>query len=919
MASERYNAPERERHWQQTWEAAGTFATTNPTSGSTGTDRTGDHTGTAADPRPKCYVLEMFPYPSGRIHMGHVRNYAMGDVFARYKRATGFNVLHPMGWDAFGMPAENAAMQNNLHPGAWTRSNIATMKRQLRSMGLSLDWAREIATCEPEYYRHQQRIFLDMLAKGLAYRRSAKVNWDPVDNTVLANEQVIDGRGWRSGALVEQRELTQWFFKITQYSDELLADLDTLKAWPDKVRLMQANWIGRSDGLLVRWAIQDARPKTTKKGAKAKPAVAPVEAPVEVPGEVEVFTTRPDTLFGASFVAVAADHPIAKSAAAANPELAAFCEDCRRIGTSVADLETAEKLGFDTGLKVIHPLDPTWTVPIYVANFVLMNYGTGAIFGCPSGDQRDLDFARKYDLPVVTVVAPKDEASTFKVGEIAYDGDGVMINSRFLDGLSTTDAFDAVARRLEAQTLTCKPVAQRQVNYRLRDWGVSRQRYWGCPIPVIHCEACGVVPVPPKDLPVRLPEDATFDVPGNPLDRHLTWKHVDCPACGKPARRETDTMDTFVDSSWYFARFTAPMSDSPVDIDAARYWLPVDQYIGGIEHAILHLLYSRFFTRALIDTGHLELRPSDNVASRREPFAALFTQGMVTHETYKSADGHWLLPDEITFSGDGETRSAIEVATGKPVAIGSIEKMSKSKKNLVDPDDIIANSGADCARWFVLSDSPPERDFIWTEAGVAGAGRFVQRLSRYIDQVAEIGAAQGTARPDTFGDEAMRLRKALHRALHAVGSSISGLRFNVAVAQVHELANAIQAALTAAGDKPSPDMAWALREAGEYLVAMISPMMPHLAEDGWARLGYNTLVANAPWPAAEPGLLVDDTITLAVQVNGKRRDEIVVPRDAQTGDIEAAALQLDTVIRALEGRTPKRVIVVPQRIVNVVV
>lgn len=895
MASERYNAPEREKHWQQVWDANGIYRTLNPEAGQ-------------PNPGPKCYVLEMFPYPSGRIHMGHVRNYAMGDVFARYKRANGFNVLHPMGWDAFGMPAENAAMQNKLDPGQWTRANIVTMKEQLRSMGLSLDWDRELATCEPDYYRHQQRVFLDMLAKGLAYRRSAKVNWDPVDNTVLANEQVIDGRGWRSGALVEQRELTQWFLKITQYSEELLADLDTLTSWPEKVRLMQANWIGRSEGMLVRWALEsaEAAKSTSKSEAQSKDLA-----------EVEVFTTRPDTLFGASFLAVAPDHPVAKAASRENSELAEFCENCRRMGTSLAEIETAEKLGFDTGLRAVHPLDKSWTVPVYVANFVLMDYGTGAIFGCPSGDQRDLDFARKYNLPVVTVVAPKGEDPLkFEVGQTAFDGEGVMMNSRFLDGMTTGEAFEEVARRLEAMKLGRKPVAQRRVNYRLRDWGISRQRYWGCPIPVIHCDDCGVVPVPFKDLPVRLPEDATFDVPGNPLDRHPTWKHTQCPACGKPARRETDTMDTFVDSSWYFARFTSPDSADPVDKAAAKYWLPVDQYIGGIEHAILHLLYSRFFTRALIDTGHLELGEG-----RREPFAALFTQGMVTHETYKTADGRWLLPEEVRFSGEGDNRTAVEAATGGAVTIGSIEKMSKSKKNLVDPDDIIAHYGADCARWFVLSDSPPERDFIWTEAGVASAGRFVQRLSRFVDQIAEAGAAKGAARPDTFGEEALKLRKSVHRALDSVGSAIAGLRFNVAVAHVHELANAIQAALAASADrtKVDPDLAYALREAGEYLILMIAPMMPHLAEDGWARLGYNTLIANATWPAVEEALLVDDTITLAVQVNGKRRDEISVPRDASNGDVEAAALKLDAVVRALEGRTPKKVIVVPQRIVNVVV
>jgi leucyl-tRNA synthetase len=877
MATERYNAPAREKHWQKVWQDGDIFRASD--------DRS----------KPKSYVLEMFPYPSGRIHMGHVRNYAMGDVFARYKRAKGFNVLHPMGWDAFGMPAENAAIERKTHPGKWTYANIDTMKGQLRSMGLSLDWSREIATCSPDYYRHQQALFLDLLKKGLAYRKSSKVNWDPVDHTVLANEQVIDGRGWRSGALVEQRELTQWFFKITAYSEELLEALSTLDKWPEKVRLMQANWIGRSEGMLVRWALDAA---TAPKGFD----------------ELEIYTTRPDTLFGASFMAIAPDHPLAKAAAETNPELAAFSDECRRMGTSVADLESAEKRGFDTGIRAVHPFDPTWTVPVYVANFILMDYGTGAIFGCPAGDQRDLDFARKYDLPVVPVILPPGkDADGFAIGDTAVDGDGTMINSRFLDGLSTQDAFDAAAKTLEAATLGGKPVGQRKVNFRLRDWGISRQRYWGCPIPIIHCEDCGIVPVPAKDLPVRLPEDATFDNPGNPLDRHPTWKHVDCPTCGKPARRETDTMDTFVDSSWYYVRFTAPHADKPVDADAANYWMPVDQYIGGIEHAILHLLYSRFFYRAISDAGH-------GTKNLREPFAALFTQGMVTHETYKSADGAWVLPTDIRFEGEGDARRAFEIANGKPVTIGSIEKMSKSKKNLVDPDDIIGGWGADCARWFMLSDSPPERDVVWTEAGIQGAGRFIQRAWRIVDDLADKAAPLGSAQPAQFSPEAIDLRRAAHKATHAVAQSIEGLRFNVAVAQIYEFTNVLSAALakTGASGKSSEDFAWVLREAGELYVQMIGPMMPHLGEESWARLGYNTLLANQPWPAVEAGLLVDDKITIAVQVNGKRRDELIIARDAAEDEIKAAALKLEPVLRALEGRQPKKIIVVPQRIVNVV-
>jgi leucyl-tRNA synthetase len=874
MTAERYNAQEQETHWQSVWAERETFKT--------GTDPA----------KPKCYILEMFPYPSGRIHMGHVRNYAMGDVLARYKRAKGFNVLHPMGWDAFGMPAENAAMQNNTHPGTWTYANIDAMKAQLKSMGLAIDWSREFATCDVDYYAQQQRLFLDMLDKGLAYRKSSKVNWDPVDQTVLANEQVIDGKGWRSGAEVEQRELVQWFFKISDFSDDLLSALDGLDKWPEKVRLMQANWIGKSEGLMIRWALSGDTP-----------------AGHDV---LDIYTTRPDTIFGASFMAIAPDHPLARKLSETNPELADFCEECRRMGTSVADIESAEKQGLDTGLKAIHPFDPNWEVPVYVANFILMDYGTGAIFGCPSGDQRDIDFARKYGLPVIPVVAPEDAAARAAVlAEIeagtAYTGDGVMLNSRFLDGMATDAAFDAVADKLAAETLAGEPVAERRTNFRLRDWGISRQRYWGCPIPVVHCESCGVVPVPQDQLPVKLPEDVSFDKPGNPLERHPTWTKVDCPTCGKPARRETDTMDTFVDSSWYFARFTAPNAATPTDPDAADYWLPVDQYIGGIEHAILHLLYARFFTRAMSETGHLK--------GLKEPFGALFTQGMVVHETYKDADGNWLLPTEVTISGDGGDRTATVAATGGPAMIGPIEKMSKSKKNLVDPDDIIQGYGADCARWFMLSDSPPERDVIWTEAGVSGANRFIQRLWRVINDIAERAPEQNGPQPASFGPVATDLRKAVHRALDKCGQNIEMLRFNVTVAQLYECLNTVQAAV----GKQEDGLDWALREAGELITVMIGPMIPHLGESCWARLGYNTLLTEQPWPAAEPALLVDDTITIAVQVNGKRRDELAIARDASKPDVEAAALALESVQRALDGGTPKKVIVVPQRIVNVVV
>ena len=872
MTTERYNARTAEPKWRGVWDANKIFETKN------------------GDPRPNYYVLEMFPYPSGRIHMGHVRNYAMGDVVARYKRAKGFNVLHPMGWDAFGLPAENAAMASKVHPKEWTYKNIETMKAQLKSMGLSLDWSREIATCDPSYYRHQQKLFNDFMKVGLVERRSAKVNWDPVDQTVLANEQVIDGRGWRSGALVEQRELTQWFFKITAFSDDLLTALDGLDRWPDKVRLMQKNWIGRSEGLMVRWAL-DA-------------ATAPAGH-----SELEIYTTRPDTLFGAAFMAIAPDHPLAKAAAESNPALAAFSDECRRMGTSVATLEQAEKLGFDTGIRAVHPFDPTWTVPVYVANFILMDYGTGAIFGCPSGDQRDIEFARKYGLPFATVVRPADAGDDFTVTDTPHDGDGVMINSRFLNGMTTDAAFAEVARRLESTTVGNTPVAQRKVNFRLRDWLISRQRYWGCPIPVIHCDACGPVPVPDADLPVRLPDDADFSKPGNPLDRHPVWKHVACPQCGAKARRETDTMDTFVDSSWYFARFTDPWrTDSPTDPAVVNAWLPVDQYIGGIEHAILHLLYSRFFTRAMKATGH---------AGLDEPFRGLFTQGMVVHETYRLTDGTFVTPAEVTITGEGDERRATLKGGNMPIEIGSIEKMSKSKKNVVDPDDIIDTYGADTARWFMLSDSPPERDVIWTEAGVEGASRFVQRVWRLVGEIAERTVA-GERAPAT-SEAAIVIRRAAHQALAAVGSDLERLAFNRCVAHIYTLANALGRALDGIkGDQASADLSSSLREAGDILVQLVAPMMPHLAEECWAALGHSGLVAEQAWPVVDDAILVEDTMTLPVQVNGKKRADLTIARDAAQKEIEDAALALEPVQKALEGRPAKKIIVVPQRIVNVV-
>ena len=875
MDFERYNAREAEPKWQRLWEEREIFRTRND------------------DPRPKYYVLEMFPYPSGRIHMGHVRNYTMGDVIARYKRAQGFNVLHPMGWDAFGMPAENAAWHNKSHPADWTYANIASMRTQLKAMGLSIDWSREIATCDPSYYKHQQRMFLDFLKAGLAVRKKSKVNWDPLDHTVLANEQVIDGRGWRSGALVEQRELTQWFLKITDFAEDLLRSLDDLPRWPEKVRLMQANWIGRSEGLALRFELDPA------------PGIAA--------REIEVYTTRPDTLFGAKFLAIAADHPLAAEAAKTDPKLAAFIAECHHGGTSAEAIETAEKKGYDTGLRAGHPFDPKWRLPVYVANFVLMDYGTGAIFGCPAHDQRDLDFANKYGLGNTPVICPPGlDAASFTISDTAYDGDGTLINSGFLDGMTSAQAKDEVARRLEARPLGNRTQGKREVQYRLRDWGISRQRYWGCPIPVIHCGACGVVPVPAQELPVELPKDMSFDEPGNPLDRHPTWKHVACPVCGTPALRETDTMDTFVDSSWYFLRFTDPWNaDAPTTAAMVEKWLPVDQYIGGIEHAILHLLYARFFTRAMQATGH--------AGALKEPFDGLFTQGMVVHETYRAKDGSWLFPSEVRLTADESGRHAYRIEGGEEVEIGPIEKMSKSKKNTVDPDDIISTFGADTARWFMLSDSPPERDVIWTEEGVQGAAKFVQRLWRLMGELAPLAAPPGTPIPAGPGESAISVRRAVHMSLIKVEEDIARLRFNRAVAQIYDLTNKLSAAIGAIeNDKVGLDLRAAFREAADILVLMVAPMMPHLAEECWAALGHADLAAMASWPVADRNIVVEDTMSLPVQVNGRKRADVVVARDAGNAAIEAAALALEPVRRALEGRPVKKIIIVPKRIVNVV-
>ncbi len=851
----RYPFKDTETKWQRIWDERATFRAP------------------PASDRPKYYVLEMFPYPSGRIHMGHVRNYTLGDVVARFRRAQGHDVLHPMGWDAFGMPAENAAMAKGVHPAKWTYANIAEMRAQFQSMGLALDWSREFATCDPDYYRHEQAMFLDFLAAGLVDRKESWVNWDPVDQTVLANEQVIDGRGWRSGAPVERRKLAQWFFRITEYSEELLEALDHLDRWPDKVRLMQEKWIGRSEGAKIRFPILGRGDR------------------------LEVFTTRPDTLFGASFMAIAPDHPLSSELALRDPALAAFIAECAHLGTSEEVIEQAEKRGYDTGLRCRNPVAEGQELPVYVANFVLMEYGTGAIFGCPAHDQRDLEFARKYGRPVIPVVLPPGEdAEAFAIGAEAYVGDGRLINSGFLNGLDVASAKRRVIEHVEQQDL-----GRGEVTWRLRDWGVSRQRYWGCPIPVIHCGACGLVPVPRDQLPVTLPEDVEIGQPGNPLARHPTWKHLACPTCGRPAERETDTFDTFVESSWYFLRFCSPDADAPFEREAVERWMPVDQYIGGVEHAVLHLLYSRFFTRALKRCGYLAFD---------EPFAGLFTQGMVCHKTFRDESGAWLEPAEVTEVEPGVWRTQ----GGRPVIVGRSEKMSKSRRNTIDPTATIEAYGADTARLFMLSDSPPERDLEWTEAGIDGAWRYLNRLWRLVDDRWGQLAPSGARAPEPLSPAASELMRAIHRTIQAVTEELDRFHFNKAVALIRELSNRLEAF------EPEDAAAPALLRAGlEALVQLLGPMVPHLAEELWQRLGHDALLAEVAWPQADPAWLVDDRVTIAVQVNGKLRATIALPSGSDREAAEAAALAEPNVVRGLGGKPPRRVIVVPDKIVNLVV
>ncbi|MGH6921226.1 MAG: leucine--tRNA ligase [Geminicoccaceae bacterium] len=853
---DRYPYKEVEAKWQRIWDERQIFAATPDSE------------------RPKYYVLEMFPYPSGRIHMGHVRNYTLGDVISRFKRAQGYNILHPMGWDAFGLPAENAAMAKGVHPAAWTYANIEEMRDQIQSMGLSIDWSREVATCDPNYYRHEQAMFLDFLAAGLVDRKESWVNWDPVDHTVLANEQVIDGRGWRSGAPVERRKLAQWFLKITDYSEELLEALAGLDRWPEKVRAMQERWIGRSVGARVRFGIRGRD------------------------DDLEVFTTRPDTLFGASFMAIAPDHPLSTALAADDPGLAQFVAECAATTTSEEALERAEKVGFDTGLRCGHPLIEGAALPVYVANFVLMEYGTGAIFGCPAHDQRDLEFARKYGLPVIPVVLPPGaDAATFRVGDEAYLGDGGMINSDFLDGLDVESAKKRVIARLEELG-----VGHGETTYRLRDWGVSRQRYWGCPIPVIHCGSCGIVPVPRDQLPVTLPDDIELGRPGNPLEHHPTWKDVACPRCGRPARRETDTFDTFVESSWYFLRFCSPQAEDAFDRAEVEHWMPVDQYIGGVEHAVLHLLYSRFFARALRKCGYLGFD---------EPFTGLFTQGMVCHKTFRDAAGNWRQPDEVEQDANGVWRL---IADGSEVTVGRSEKMSKSRRNTVDPTATIEAYGADTARLFMLSDSPPERDLEWTEAGIDGAWRYLNRLWRLFETDRDRLAPSGAGYPNQLTADAIELRRAIHRTIAGVSEELERFHFNKAVALIRELSNRLETL-----DRADPAAPVLLRQGLETLVLLFGPMVPHLAEELWQGLGHEGLLAEAPWPEADPAWLVDDRVTVAVQVNGRLRATLQLPKGSDPAALEASALAEPNVARTIGDRSVRRVIVVPDKVVNVVV
>lgn len=848
-----YSFKEAEQKWQDVWLDKEIFKTGNEAS-----DK-------------KYYVLEMFPYPSGNIHMGHLRNYTLGDVVARYKKALGFDVLHPMGWDAFGLPAENAAIENNVHPSDWTFKNIENMRSQLKKIGFSYDWDREFATCSSDYYRHEQKMFLEFLKNGLAYQKESMVNWDPVDNTVLANEQVVDGKGWRSGAIVQRKTLRQWFLSITKYSDELLSCLDGLKDWPERVVKMQERWIGRSEGLRIFFNIEGRS------------------------DQLEVYTTRPDTIFGASFCAISANHPLAAEIARSNKDAGAFIEECNNVGMAEEIIEKMEKKGFDTGLKIKHPFDEGITLPLYIANFVLMDYGTGAIFGCPAHDQRDLDFARKYNLNVTAVISPDGKAD-FSVANEAYTESGTLVNSNFLNGLSMDAAKEMICSRIEE-----KNQGKRTINYRLRDWGISRQRYWGCPIPIIYCDSCGTVPVPENQLPVTLPPDVDLTKAGNPLANHPSWKHVKCPECEKDAARETDTFDTFFESSWYFARFCSPNSRNGLDKEICSKWLPVDQYIGGIEHAVLHLLYARFFTKALRDCGYIDVD---------EPFKGLLTQGMVCHETYQDKNGKWQFPDDVRKEKD----KYVHLRTGEEITVGRSQKMSKSKKNVVDPTIIVDSYGADTARLFMLSDSPPERDLEWSDTGVEGAWRYINKLWRTVADFKAKTEGISFLQPASLQGKSLNVKKEIHKTIAAVTEDLDKFRFNKAVARIRELTNILSEL-----DISDSEQAYIFKEGIEAASKLLQPITPHLAEELWQMLGHSELIIETPWPEADKKMLVDDTVTIAVQFNGKLKATIELAKNTSKEETEKVALEDPKVQHALEGKEIKKIIVVPNRIVNVVI
>ncbi len=849
----RYNFQAIEQKWQKIWQEKKSFDTDDKST------------------KEKYYVLEMFPYPSGHLHMGHVRNYTIGDVVARFKRAQGFEVLHPMGWDAFGSPAENAAIKNKVNPASWTFDNINAMRDELKSLGFSYDWSRELATCTPDYYGQEQKLFLAFLEAGLIYRKEGFINWDPVDLTVLSNEQVIDGRGWRSGALVEKRKLSQWYFKITDAAEELLQGLENLKDWPDKVVTMQRNWIGKSVGAHIHFKIQ-GHTETLK-----------------------IFTTRQDTLYGACFLALSPDHPFTEQLATQNPEIKTFVEECRQTGTSEETLEKMEKKGIDTGLVVQHPLDPDCTLPVYIANFVLMDYGTGAVFGVPAHDQRDLDFARKYNLPVKPVVRPHDKNSV-EIESEAFTEDGILYNSCSLDGLTVAEGKKAALDLLQ----DCD-AGQTAISYRLRDWCISRQRYWGSPIPIIHCDTCGPVPVPEKDLPIQLPENVSFDRPGNPLESDKEWQKTSCPKCQAPALRETDTLDTFFNSSWYFARFLSPKHQDPVDPAKIDHWLPVDQYIGGIEHAILHLLYARFFTRALKKIG---------LTKHEEPFKALMTQGMVCHETYKSAKGEWLSPNDVERTEEG---TFVASSDGSRVVVGRSEKMSKSRKNVVDIPPILEDYGVDTTRLFMISDSPPDRDLEWTDSGIHGVWKYLNRvwrnLSKIIDQVSSLSKDS-----ESISKDDLELQKCVHKTIRDITKDLETFNLNKYVARLRELTNVLVTKL----EGKTPLSQKTLVQASESLILMMNPVVPHLAEELWHRLGHDTLITQAAWPSFDPALCEESHVTLALQVNGKVRATLDASKDEDQEILKEKALSHSKVLDFIQGKTVRKVIVIPGKVINIV-